>query len=189
MHIDFDPLQVQWSVLANLEPEAIQFGGYNVFRGVPYQRGAGLGSVFRSVWRYLLPIGKEIGAAIGRQGLESGNRVLGNVLEGRDLKESLAAEGKAGLRNLLDKAAKSLDTQSGKGFDFKRYKNIDEGGGLAAAGRRHNKTRRNIHRLASGIGPPNFLPSGKLPTKHSSHKQTKNKPKKKRLRIDTLGSY
>ncbi|KAL3122041.1 hypothetical protein niasHT_008440 [Heterodera trifolii] len=55
-------------------------------------RGAGVGAVFRSLMRYLLPIGKQIGSAIGRQGMESGNRVLTNVLEGKDLKESLVIE-------------------------------------------------------------------------------------------------
>uniref|UniRef100_A0A914I6D7 Chromo domain-containing protein n=1 Tax=Globodera rostochiensis TaxID=31243 RepID=A0A914I6D7_GLORO len=74
----------------------VQFGGYNVFRGIPYQRGGGVGSVFRSLMRYLLPIGKQIGAAIGRQGLESGNRVLTNVLEGKDIKEALVTESKSG---------------------------------------------------------------------------------------------
>ncbi|KAL3083942.1 hypothetical protein niasHS_008814 [Heterodera schachtii] len=89
MHVDFDPLQVDWSAFSS---ECVQFGGYNIYRGLPYQRGAGVGAVFRSLMRYLLPIGKQIGSAIGRQGMESGNRVLTNVLEGKDLKESLVSE-------------------------------------------------------------------------------------------------
>ncbi|KAL3093266.1 hypothetical protein niasHS_005161 [Heterodera schachtii] len=84
------PLQsansMDWSSFSS---ECVQFGGYNIYRGLPYQRGAGVGAVFRSLMRYLLPIGKQIGSAIGRQGIESGNRVLTNVLEGKDLKESL----------------------------------------------------------------------------------------------------
>ncbi|KAL3087892.1 hypothetical protein niasHS_009221 [Heterodera schachtii] len=84
------PLQsansMDWSAFSS---ECVQFGGYNIYRGLPYQRGAGVGAVFRSLMRYLLPIGKQIGSAIGRQGMESGNRVLTNVLEGKDLKESL----------------------------------------------------------------------------------------------------
>lgn len=102
MHVDFDPHQVDWSTFSH---EFIQYGGYNIFRGVPYQRGAGIGSVFRSLMRFLLPIGKQIGSSIARQGLESGNRVLTNVLEGKDLKESLVSEGKTGLKNLLETAA------------------------------------------------------------------------------------
>ncbi|KAL3109923.1 hypothetical protein niasHT_016539 [Heterodera trifolii] len=77
-------------------------------------RGAGVGAVFRSLMRYLLPIGKQIGSAIGRQGMESGNRVLTNVLEGKDLKESLVSESKAGLKNLLEKAANNINTQKGQ---------------------------------------------------------------------------
>ncbi|KAL3087903.1 hypothetical protein niasHS_009465 [Heterodera schachtii] len=87
------PLQsansMDWSAFSS---ECVQFGGYNIYRGLPYQRGAGVGAVFRSLMRYLLPIGKQIGSAIGRQGMESGNRVLTNVLEGKDLKESLVSE-------------------------------------------------------------------------------------------------
>ncbi|KAL3113850.1 hypothetical protein niasHT_011525 [Heterodera trifolii] len=89
MHVDFDPLQVDWSAFSS---DCVQFGGYNIYRGLPYQRGAGVGAVFRSLMRYLLPIGKQIGSAIGRQGMESGNRVLTNVLEGKDLKESLVSD-------------------------------------------------------------------------------------------------
>ncbi|KAL3125605.1 hypothetical protein niasHT_005492 [Heterodera trifolii] len=85
-----------------------------IVRGLPYQRGAGVGAVFRSLMRYLLPIGKQIGSAIGRQGMESGNRVLTNVLEGKDLKKSLVSESKAGLKNLLEKAANNINTQKGQ---------------------------------------------------------------------------
>ncbi|KAL3104610.1 hypothetical protein niasHT_022321 [Heterodera trifolii] len=83
------PNSMDWSAFSS---ECGQFGGYNIYRGLPYQRGAGVGAVFRSLMRYLLPIGKQIGSAIGRQGMESGNRVLTNVLEGKDLKESLVSE-------------------------------------------------------------------------------------------------
>lgn len=213
MHVDFDPLQVQWSALAEADgPIGVQFGGYSVFRGVPYQRGAGLAQVFRHVWRYLLPIGKEIGSAIGRQGLESGSKVLNNVLEGRDLRESLASEGRAGLRNLLDKAAKRLDTQSGKGFDFRRYRNNADGGNsmtrmrTGKVGRQRGSIRlgKTIHKLASNVGPPNFLPNPlgdsitnqshrrhkkRKSTPHSSSGKGKKRTKNKRPRFDTLGTY
>uniref|UniRef100_A0A914HIK0 Uncharacterized protein n=1 Tax=Globodera rostochiensis TaxID=31243 RepID=A0A914HIK0_GLORO len=126
----------------------LQFGGYNVFRGIPYQRGGGVGSVFRSLMRYLLPIGKQIGAAIGRQGLESGNRALTNVLEGKDIKESLITESKSGLANLLEKAASNLNAQKGQGFDFKRYRKD------AATGQFGKGRGKNINKLQSTIGPP-----------------------------------
>ncbi|CAK5010027.1 unnamed protein product [Meloidogyne enterolobii] len=171
MHTDFNPLYVDWSSLTESHD---QWGGYNVFRGVPFQRGSGLGSVFRSLLRYLIPIGKEIGTAIGRQGLESGNRVLSNVLEGKDLKESLVNEGKSGLKNLLEKAANNIEKQKGNGFEFKRQKE------------RRPKTigqmnSENINKTCySKIGPPNFIPT--------FSKKKISRPKK-RLRIDALGPY
>ncbi|KAI3419213.1 hypothetical protein GPALN_006964 [Globodera pallida] len=138
---------VDWSTFADASPELlVQFGGYNVFRGIPYQRGGGVGSVFRSLMRYLLPIGKQLGAAIGRQGLESGNRVLTNVLAGKDIKESLVTESKSGLANLLEKAASNLNSQKGQGFDFKRYRKD--------AAQTGKGKRKNINRLQSSIGPP-----------------------------------
>ena len=137
MHIEFDPAKVDW--LAYTHPSSddnlYQFGGgsYTAFAGVPYQRGAGIGSIFRSLLRYLIPIGKQAGAAIGRQGLESGVRVLSNVLDGRDVRQSLEDEGRSGLKSLLDKASLNLSkkaeaasaaNQSGgsSAFDFRRYK-------------------------------------------------------------------
>ena len=183
MHVDFDPLEIEWSLLTGNEPQIYQTGGYAIFRGLPYQRGSGLGSVFRRLFRYLLPIGKEIGSAIGRQGLESGSRVLTNGLEGKDLKQSLVDEGKMGLKTLLDKASSNLEKaqqqqqQTGKGsrFDFKRYrKSVDP------------QIGKSIHKLASSMGPPNFLPSKPRKKRTSAIKATNTK---KRLRIDSLGTY
>ena len=174
MHVDFDPVKVEWSALDISDGEE-QIGGYQIFRGIPYQRGSGLGSVFRSFLRYLVPIGKKIGVAVGQEGLRTGNRVLSNVLEGKDLKETMVTESKAGLKNLLEKAANNLDKQKGKGFDFRRYKDVKEGG--IAKVRRVN----NINRLASTLGPPNLMPIAK--------KQRKTKKGKKRLRIDAFGAY
>lgn len=168
MHVDFDPLKVDWSTSGDGGESTIQFGGaaYAVFKGYPYQRGGGIGSVLRSfMMRYLIPIGKEIGTAVGRQGLESGSNVLTNVLAGKDLKESLVTEGKAGLKNLLEKAARNVDVQrqkqkgEGGSFDFKRYR------------------KSNINKIASTIGPQNLLPG-----KRKGRKQ-------KRLRVDALGTY
>uniref|UniRef100_A0A914H4W6 Uncharacterized protein n=1 Tax=Globodera rostochiensis TaxID=31243 RepID=A0A914H4W6_GLORO len=157
MHVDFDPIQVDWSSLfangpgdtgarlcdndtTTVNSSATVFmrggnaaAGYPVFTGVQYQRGSGgLGSMFRSFLRFMLPIGRQAGKAIGRQGLETGARVLSSVLDGNDLKQSLVNEGRAGLKNLLDKAAdnvaKSQQKGSGGGnFDFKRYRKNLEG--------------------------------------------------------------
>jgi len=184
MHIDFDPAHIDWSTLTEQPIDNnFQWGGYNVFRGIPYQRGNGLGSILRSFMRYLIPFGKQIGSTLARQGLESSNRVLSNVIEGKDLKESLVDEGKAGLKNLLQKAAANIDKQKGTGFDFKRYKNIKKNPAIGQM----NTEEQNVHlksinkRPFSTIGPPNFIPK--------SLQRTRKKSIKKRIRVDTLGTY
>jgi len=196
MHIDFDPLHVEWTTLGSSSssysdpPGEEQVGGYNIFRGVPYQRGSGLGAVFRSFLRHLLPIGKQIGAAIGRQGLETGNRVLTNVLEGKDLKESLVTESKSGLKNLLEKAATNLDKQQqrGQGFDFKRYKDPNKEGNVGGIAKMKG---RNINRLRSSIGPLNFLPAPPTKKRPAAPRKISKKTKSttKRLRVDAFGPY
>jgi len=185
MHIEFDPSHIDWSTLTevSLDNSYSQWGGYDVFRGVPYQRGSGLGSVFRSFLRYLLPYGKQIGSAIGKQGLESGSRVLSSVLEGKDLKETLIDEGKSGLKNLLQKAADNVTKQKGKGFDFRRYKDIEK---RPTLGQMHNngfdpEIKTINKRPYSKTGPPNFIPK----ISRKSHK----KSTKKRFRVDALGTY
>jgi len=187
MHVDFDPFTIEWSAFTNPESNRnVQFGGYAIFRGIPYQRGNGLGSVFRHLFRYLLPIGKEIGSAIGRQGMETGSRVLSSVLEGKDLKQSLVDEGKTGLKSLLDKASANLEkTQSGKGrFDFKRYRKNAVDGDKSPS----NRIGKHINRqLVSTLGPPDFLPRNK--TSRRKKPSLSKKLPTKRLRVDTLGTY
>lgn len=204
MHSDFDPNTVDWSFFATGD---IQTGGggqvlmsggmaasYPVFSGMAFQRGAGIGSVLRSLWRFLLPVGREVGAAIGRQGLESGSRVLSGLLDGKDVKETLVSEGKSGLKNLLDKAANNLNKQKGSGgsnFDFKRYKRAAATGlhidNSPTDGPADDHIKR---RLLSTLGPSTIIKRGR-------RKETKNKRAAKgrkksaipQLKVDALGPY
>ncbi|KAL3115320.1 hypothetical protein niasHT_019671 [Heterodera trifolii] len=241
MHVDFDPLGVDWTPMftcaqndavvhsgpadaghglnttpagtaeASAAHDYMMTGGghstYPVFSGLPYQRGAGLGSMFRSFLRFLLPIGRQAGAAIGRQGLESGARVLSNVLDGQNLKESLVSEGRAGLKNLLDKAADTVakSRQSGGGnFDFKRYRQnaaaepkegIKSGkkglfstmGPPTAPAKQHKKELQTLERILRRHQP------GSTPRKRSrtvTHANSDHKKRPRRApRFDTLGAY
>jgi len=120
MHTPFDSNLVDWRGLIasnTLVDPMIMYGGGGsfVFKGMPYQRGAGIGSVFRSLFRYLLPLGRKAGEAIGRQGLESGIHVLSDVLDGRNLQDSAIQHGREGARNLLNKASAQLTAQKGNG--------------------------------------------------------------------------
>ena len=200
MHSDFDPNKVNWLALINAaDDKPNQYGGssYTPFVGLPYQRGAGIGSIFRSLLRFLIPIGREAGKAIGRQGLESGVRVMSGVLDGQDLRQSLEHEGRTGLKNLLDKASNNLAkrqeaTQSGgsSAFDFKRYKkqlgpsaNLTTFHQQPAKKPINSRGKRNL--LQSTIGPT------LLPTLGNKRKAKSNSSgrRNKKVRIDSLGVY
>ena len=65
---------------------------YPVFRGVRYQRGYGLGGVFRKLFRYIVPFVKEHGVPIlktvGKTALNSATNLANDALEGKNIKES-----------------------------------------------------------------------------------------------------
>ena len=95
--------------------------GYGYFLGVPRQKGAGVGSVLRNLWRYLRPMvsaaqpyAANVAAEIGKEGLQRGAKILEEVAKGTDVKDALMAEGKEGVRSLVDKASSALQ-QKGRG--------------------------------------------------------------------------
>ena len=93
------------------------------FRGNPYQRGGGLGSIFRSIFRAILPIAKTAGKAVGRRMLKSGADVATDLLEGHNFKETIKHRGKQTAGDLLQSAADKM-----------------KGAGLSIKGRRKRKT-------------------------------------------------
>ncbi|KAL3075505.1 hypothetical protein niasHS_012012 [Heterodera schachtii] len=67
------------------------FRGSSPFqRGYGIQRGAGVGDVFRGLWRFFLPILRRVGTTVGSEALSTGQRVLERVgNEGVPFKEAL----------------------------------------------------------------------------------------------------
>lgn len=80
------------------------------FVGMPYQRGAGLGSIFRGIFRALLPIVKHAGKAIGKQALSTGAEIVSDVAAGNSIKEAVKRRTKAGTAKLLNRAATKLQS-------------------------------------------------------------------------------
>ena len=99
VHVNFDPDSVNW------QSYFTQSGGY--FVGRPYQRGGGIGSVFSSLFRFLLPVLKSAGREIGKEGLAVGSRILGDVAQGKNVRSAVVTETAGGLKNLLDKSRAS----------------------------------------------------------------------------------
>lgn len=78
------------------------------FIGIPYQRGCGLGSVFRSLFRAILPIAKSAGKVVGKRALQAGAEIASDLVAGKNFKSSLEQRGKEASIELLDKASKNL---------------------------------------------------------------------------------
>lgn len=80
-----------------------QKGGY-YFAGVPRQRGAGVGDVLRSLWRFVLPIVKTI----GQEGVASGANILSDIGKGVQPKDAFKSQTIAGTQRLLQKASENV---------------------------------------------------------------------------------
>lgn len=111
MHVHFNPdtLDFRPYFEAQLGGAGRFVGGGAYFVGYPYQRGGGLGSVFRSIFRFLLPALKQVGAELGREGLATGARVLDNLATsgGKNLRKAVITETAQGLRNVVGRTQPS----------------------------------------------------------------------------------
>lgn len=85
------------------------------FVGIPYQRGSGLGSFFRGIFRALMPIVKSAGKSIGKQALTAGANIASDVVAGKTIKGAVNRHGRKGAEALLKKAAAELAKQEGTG--------------------------------------------------------------------------
>lgn len=66
--------------------------------------------------RFITPIFKPAGKALGREALRTGSRIAGDLVAGRNLKESLKSNLSDAGSNLLQKASQHLaQAQTGQG--------------------------------------------------------------------------
>ena len=90
--------------------------GFRAF--APKHRGGGLGSFFRGLLRYAMPLLKTA----GKHALITGSKIAADVTEGHTLRESANKHGRTGIANTLRETADNLG-QSGKGLGSrKQYK-------------------------------------------------------------------
>ncbi len=93
--------------------QAMQHGaGFSA--ALPYQRGAGLGSLFRGLFRAILPVAKNVGKSVGRQALRTGSEIASDVLAGKSIQEAVDKRGKIGASKLLKKAGRQIQPQKRK---------------------------------------------------------------------------
>jgi hypothetical protein len=85
MRIQFNPEKFDvWLDYYNNQASQVGYGIHG-FHGTPYQRGAGLGSFFRSLFRMAMPIIKSAAGKVGQQALATGAEIAGDLSRGRPL--------------------------------------------------------------------------------------------------------
>jgi len=154
-------------------------GNINGFSGMRYQRGAGIGSVFSSLFRTLLPVAKTVGKAVGRQALSTGAQVASDALAGQNLGEALKQRGREGAAQILNKGMRRLNKPKRKPKGKPKKKRRQTG-----HGRRRRRTKKRVQK-GGGLG--------KRPRRAATIKGSGGRGMKRsvarRKRSDQLGSY
>jgi hypothetical protein len=92
------------------------FGHLPVYRGVQFQRGYGLGGVFRKFFTWVIPILRQhaipIAKTFGEEVIKSASNLANDALEGKNIKDSAKIRIDESMKNLSRKAG----VQAGEGY-------------------------------------------------------------------------
>ena len=108
-HVFFNPDSVNWADFLATQQEGR--GELQYFVGTKYQRGGGL---LNNIARFLMPVASNLLTSASKEGLEAGTRVLGDLAQGKQLKESLQTHSKQGFENLAGKLKQCGKGKGGK---------------------------------------------------------------------------
>lgn len=109
------------------------------FVGIPYQRGAGIGSIFSGLFKAISPLAKSAAKSIGKATARTALGVASDVLQGQDPVQSLQTRGIEEATQLLHKADRRINKP-------KRRRQRGRGLGLLPLG----TTRKTIKGLRKG---------------------------------------
>jgi hypothetical protein len=151
VHCLFDPTTTRLSggsTQGDGDSSAQVGGGGEYFQGRMFQRGRGIGyagrhsgegmgDVLRGIWRYLKPMAKSV----GKEAAVAGSRILGNIAQGADLKETVKEEGTEGVKRVLEKATRKL--QKGSGVARRRGHRGIRRSGRSLGGRERGRNPKN----------------------------------------------
>jgi hypothetical protein len=123
--------------------------GYQVFAGRRYQRGHGLGSIFGGLFKAAMPLLIKGTKTLEREALKTGLNIAGDVVQGRNIKQTVKSRLKSTGESLLQKA---MDTVGPPGQrvikEPAKRKRPD-------VGRTSNGTHRMIFRIRMVLVHPN----------------------------------
>ena len=86
-----------------------QVGHGQYFSGAPFQRGYGLGNIFASLGKAILPLVKSGAKAIGKQALKIGVAFASDVLAGKNVEQTTLERTKQADSTLLRQATSTKE--------------------------------------------------------------------------------
>jgi len=101
--------------------------GLNYYQGATYQKGYGIGGLFRSLFRVAIPLFKSGAKAIGKQMLKSGVDLVNDVAQGVDVQTAAKQRLKEAGKVLANKATTKVRTMIGSGKKNKKRKQSKRG--------------------------------------------------------------
>jgi hypothetical protein len=124
-------------------------GVSNVYRGVSYQRGHGIGSFLAGIFRRALPFIKAGAKAVGKETAKAGLHVLGDVSSNIPVKEALQARFGEARDSLKKKAVEKIDSlMKGSGYKMgkRRRKTQSRTRGGRVRKRKISRSKRGVAR-------------------------------------------
>jgi hypothetical protein len=82
--------------------------GYPVFAGRRYQRGYGFGNIFGGLFKAVTPLLKKGTKTLEREVLKTGLNIVGDVVQGRNIKQTAKLRLKSTGESLLQKAMDTI---------------------------------------------------------------------------------
>ncbi|GBM67577.1 hypothetical protein AVEN_73706-1 [Araneus ventricosus] len=89
--------------------------GIPYYEGVSFQKGYGLGGIFRRFFRAARPFLVKGGKALGKEALVTGTNVVNDVVSGEDIKTATKRRSKEAGKNLARKAIGKVQSMMGRG--------------------------------------------------------------------------
>lgn len=123
-------------------------GSLPYFQGIRYARGHGLGGVLGSLFRAAVPVLKKSGKALLKEGLQTGVNVIGDVLEGQNIKSAMKRRAKDSGQRLLHQAKRRVVGAHQRPVAHPRRRHAIKRS--APSRHRHTSTRRKKNRSTSG---------------------------------------
>ena len=95
-------------------------GNITGYRGARFQRGYGIGGIFKSLARYAIPLFLQGAKVVGKRALQAATEVGQDVLRGKNVRVSAKTHGGEVVKDFAEKGARPLLRQTGHGSKRRR---------------------------------------------------------------------